>query len=145
MTKAAICVHCWDIISPYRYWETDRRWRWCECEHAAVRWRDGYRGLLEVTTLHGPDHVRVLGINNSFLTAAIQSGSAFSPDEWREFHTASTDAVAPNYLFHKDKRACWALLIAIGESGDVTYVPPGEVLTAAPAVSGGTAHDGGEA
>lgn len=128
MTKAAICVHCMDIVSPHGDWRTDRSWRWCECDHMAVRWRDGTQGLLEVTAVHGPDFVRVLGINNSFLIGAIESGKTFTPEEWRLFHADSTQLVAPHYLFHKDKRDCWALLVAVGESGDVTFVPHAEVL-----------------
>jgi hypothetical protein len=123
MTKAALCVHCSDIVSPHRYWQADRLWRWCECDSVGVRWRDGERGLLEVTALHGPEGVRVIGINNQFLVAAVQTGSTMTADEWRVLHDASTEMVDPHYLFHKERRACWALVVRVGESGDVTFVP----------------------
>jgi hypothetical protein len=79
MTKAALCVACTDIVSPRRAWETDRRWRWCECDETGARWRDGTKGLLEVTSLRGSAGVRVIGINNLFLQAAV-SLNPHSPD-----------------------------------------------------------------
>lgn len=130
MTKAAICAHCWDIVSPRRAWRTDRSWRWCECDHTAVRWRDGNRGLLEVTSTHGPTGVRVLGLNNAFLEAAIATGVTMDAEEWRLLHSASTELVEPYYLFHKDRRACWALVCAVGQSSDVTFVDYFEAIAA---------------
>lgn len=128
MTKAAICTHCWDIVSPFRDWAVNRSWRWCVCEHAATRWRDGNRGLLEVSALHGPDHVRVQGLNNSFLIAAFGLPKPVTDSWWRDFHRASTDQVEPNYLFHKDRRDCWALLTRVGESGDVFWIDHNQVF-----------------
>jgi hypothetical protein len=120
VTKAALCTHCFDIIAPFRDWQTNREWRWCQCDHMGVRWREGARGLIEVTAMHGEQHVRVIGLNNSFLEAAVQM--TLTNDEWRMLHDASVDAVEPHYLFHKDRRACWALVVRAGESGDVTFV-----------------------
>jgi hypothetical protein len=137
VTKAALCVHCSDIVSPHRDWQTNRDWRWCECGHAAVRWRDGARGLIEVTALHGSDHVRVLGINNLFLTAAV-STNPYSEDgrrnekQWRALHELACERVEPNYLFHKDRRNCWVLVVRVGESGDVTFVPYAEARYPSP-------------
>lgn len=123
MTKAALCMHCSDIVSPYRDWEANRSWRWCQCLHMATRWADGAQGLIEVTALHGPDHVRVIGLNNTFLTAAVvPSASAFTHEQWRQLHSESADVVAPHYLFHKERRGCWALVVAVGQSGDITFV-----------------------
>jgi hypothetical protein len=121
MTKAALCTHCSDIVAPYRDWRINRAWRWCECDHMGVRWVDGARGLFEVTAMHGEEHVRVIGINNGFLENAVRMD--LTEPEWRELHTASTEAIASNYLFHKDKRACWALIVRVGESGDVAFAP----------------------
>lgn len=123
VTKAALCVHCADIVGPYRNWQTNRDWRWCQCLHTGTRWADGTRGLIEVTSVHGPDHVRVVGINNGFLQAAVSGGSGLTEPQWRELHDLSCARVAPGYLFHEGRRRCWALLVAVGESGDVTYVP----------------------
>lgn len=128
MTKAAICIHCWDIVTPHRDWEANRAWRWCSCQHAAARWRDGSQGLLEVSALHGPDFVRVLGLNNSFLMASSELPKPMSDAWWQEFHAASTAHVPQSYLFHKDRRDCWAVLIRIGESGDVFWIDHTRVL-----------------
>jgi hypothetical protein len=128
MTKAALCVACTDIVSPRRAWETDRRWRWCECDETGARWRDGTKGLLEVTSLRGSAGVRVIGINNLFLQAAVSlnphspDGSR-TPEQWRALHDLACEGVEPHYLFHKDRRSCWALVIRVGESGDVTFEP----------------------
>lgn len=127
MTKAAFCIACSDIVSPRRAWETDRSWRWCECKHAATRWRDGARGLIEVTSLHGPEGVRVLGLNNSFLVAAVKHGGDADWERWRALHAVSCSDIEPRYLFHTDRRACWALVVAVGESGDVTFVQYADV------------------
>jgi hypothetical protein len=131
LTKAAICVHCSDIVSPHRDWVTDRAWRWCECDHMGVRWRDGAQGLIEVTALYGPDSVRVLGFNNMFLSLGVTANPASdtgtrTAEQWRALHDYTCDRVEPHYLFHKDKRGCWALIVRVGESGDVTFVPYGE-------------------
>lgn len=121
MTKAAICVHCSDILAPLRNWETDRSWRWCQCDHSGVRWADGARGLIEVTSMHGPDHVRVLGINNDFLGLAVGARLADAA-AWRALHKLTCTEVGSNYLFHEANRNCWALIVRPGESGDVTFV-----------------------
>jgi hypothetical protein len=123
VTKAAICTHCSDIVTPYRNWQTNRAWRWCECDHMGVRWDDGARGLIEVTALHGPDHVRVIGLNNMFLTAAVRDGSRATAEQWRQLHAECARRVEPNYLFHADRRDCWALVVRTDESGDIAFVP----------------------
>jgi hypothetical protein len=131
MTKAVICAACSDIVSPRRAWETDRSWRWCECDHVGVRWRDGNQGTLEVASLHGADGVRVLGLNNDYLQFAwsrnpqTEDGSR-TFEQWRALHDYSCERVEPHYLFHADKRACWALLVRPGESGDVFLMDYGK-------------------
>lgn len=126
MTKAAICITCADIVSPYRDWGNGR-WRWCQCDEMGVRWRDGARGMLEVTALHGPDHLRVLGINNAFLALAVTANPG-SPagtrigEQWRALHKFTCEQVEPHYLFHATNRDCWALVVRVGESSDVFFM-----------------------
>jgi hypothetical protein len=127
LTKAALCIACSDIVSPRRAWQTDRSWRWCECKHMATRWRDGARGLIEVTSLHGPDGVLILGLDNAFLAEAARDGRDYGASHWRALHDRTCTEVDPHYLFHKDRRACWALVVAVGESGDVTFVQYADV------------------
>lgn len=137
MTKAAICTQCSDIVAPYRAWQTDRRWRLCQCSQMMTRWQDGARGLIEVTAMGGPEQVRVLGLNNMFLGAAVDDGRTLAPvmDDagWRGLHDACATVVETNYLFHKDRRACWALVVRIDASGDIIYVPWIDAWTYAPA------------
>lgn len=127
MTKAALCISCADLVSPYRDWDRDRRWRWCQCDEVGVRWRDGARGLLEVTALHGSDYLRVLGINNAFLQLAVwkypdsPTGSR-TAEQWRNLHDLTCTEIDPYYLFHTDNRNCWALVVRVGETGDVSFI-----------------------
>lgn len=121
MTKAALCIMCSDILAPYRDWTQDRRWRWCQCGDTGVRWRDGLRGLIEVSARYGQDYARVIGISNMFLERAVarqMPGGAW----WRQLHEQCAEEVSPHYLFSKENRNCWALVVRVGESGDVTFV-----------------------
>jgi len=140
VTKAALCITCSDIVSPYRddgglvVGAEPGSWRWCQCTETGVRWRDGARGLVEVTSLHGPAQVRVIGINNMFLGLAVTSppdGSSRTGEQWRALHQFACERVEPNYLFHADNRACWALVVRVGESGDVFFMPYAEARAAA--------------
>lgn len=135
MTKAVICVACSDILAPYYNWETNRDWRWCQCGQVAGRWLDGAKGILEVTTLNGPRHARVLGLNNAFLVAAVQGQPYGEPEaiheEWRLLHDTTCEEVAPRYLFSERKRQCWAVIIRPGETGDVRYVDYAEAIAQA--------------
>lgn len=122
MTKAVLCLNCSDIFAPYRDWETNRSWRWCQCGSTGGRWVDGVRGLLEVTCLYERPQVRVLGLSNMFLEAAVRTAPTAAAVEWRRLHEACANLVEPHYLFHEDRRACWALVVRPNESGDVTFV-----------------------
>jgi hypothetical protein len=121
VTKAMLCTECIDIVAPSRDWQTSRAWRWCECGAAGVRWRDGTAGLLEVTSTGGRAHVRVLGINNTFLRLAVARPPA-DAEGWRALHQLTCAEVESHYLFHAERRACWALIVRPGESGDVIFV-----------------------
>ncbi len=143
MTKAAICTVCMEIFSPWPDWETNRKWRWCHCQHTGVRWRDGQQGLLEVTSLHGKTGVRVLGLNNSFLLQAI----ADPPEDglgWRQLHRTTALTTPDHYLFYAGRRSCWALVVRPGESGDITFIEFGTAWAEAspPASSTGAEQRG---
>lgn len=118
-----MCTACGMIVGP-RPREADwATWTWCAepCLHTAVRWRDGHKGLLEVTSLHGPNGVLVIGLNNRFIMAM-----EYNPDHegWRRAHEEATDA--PGYLFDSSKRDCWAVIVRPGQSNDVFFIPYGE-------------------
>lgn len=122
MTKAAVCTSCMDIVAPRRDWRKDRSWRWCECEHTGVRWRHGERGLLEVTSRDGIEGVRVLGLNNLFLVPAAGNGVNWQDAQWRTVHEVTCEDAGEHYLFGAGRRNCWALVIAVGQTGDVTFI-----------------------
>lgn len=128
MTKLALCMECLDMVSPFRNWKSNRDWRWCQCGSTATRWRDGGQGLIEVTARDGRSAVRVVGLNNAFLTNALLDPPP-DPAGWRQLHDTQCRVVPATYLFHEARRACWALVVRPGESGDVFYVefPPAEL------------------
>lgn len=123
--KAAVCIDCSDILTPYHDWETNRKWRWCACGHMSTRWQDGRLGIIEVTAMHGLDHVRVLGLNNLFLFEGARLLVRHPDAWWRKLHEQSCDNehIEPHYLFNEARRNCWAVLIRVGETGDVVFVP----------------------
>ncbi len=129
MTKAAICVRCSDILAPYA--ETTRGWRWCACGTTATRWRDPAAGRLDITSTLGVEYVRVLGLANPFLTAAVQGrpyGDREAIDEeWRLLHDRVCEDIPGNYLFSEGRRHCWAIVLRPGETGDVRYIEHNDV------------------
>ena len=129
VTKAVLCRACADVVAPYRSWATDRRWRWCQCTAVGTRWVDGGRGMLEVSAAGGPDGVRVLGLNNLFLhLAAADDTDVLYPRtarQWRVAHEVTCREVEPGYLFHAQRRDCWAVVVRVGDSADVVFVDYG--------------------
>lgn len=116
--KALFCADCSVIISG----PTDGSWRWCDCGNAAIRWTDPVRGKAEVWAENRRD-VRIIGLHNGMLQLPFETvGSMINDwDGWRELHQHLADAVDPGYLFHADKRACWAVVIRPGDSNDTRY------------------------
>jgi len=121
MTKAVICVPCGQIVGPISRWEENRDWNWCAdpCHHTGVRWRDGYKGLLEVTSFHGALDLRVIGLHNGFLQSVTSIPMTHAGH--RGEHERATHA--PGYLFDRSKRDCWAVVVRVGESNDVFFIP----------------------
>lgn len=122
--KALFCPMCADILAPYR--KAGEEWRLCQCGHSAVRWRDPYHGTLDVSSASPNHQPIVIGFNNQFLTEGAQLGR-LDAQGWRELHERTCTDVERNYLFHKERRDCWALIVRQGESGDVFYLPWSEV------------------
>lgn len=63
----------------------------------------------------------MIGFSNMFLQAAVAGWRM--GEEWRDLHTQCAQQVEPGYLFHANRRDCWAVIVRVGESGDVTFVP----------------------
>jgi len=123
-------------VAPYA--DPGRGWRRCQCGDARVRWRNPDAGVLEVSSLRGPDGVRALGMANNFLSTAMYSqpyGDPANPEagepdgvdeEWRLLHDEACEQVPRNTLFHETKRSCWSVVIRAGETGDVLFIEPKE-------------------
>ena len=116
--KALFHTNCGSIRSP----KTDKSWTFCDCGQAAMRWTDPARGLAEVWSAD-PGSARVIGMNNAMLTADPPNGSRKEQGQaWRRMHELSIRTVDTHYLFHADDRACWAVIIRPGDTGDVSRV-----------------------
>lgn len=118
--KALYCMRCGTIASPH----PDGAWRVCDCRCTAIRWTDAAVGHSEVWTCIDPaQYVRVIGLNNLVLTMsgdAVKRLAKGDTDEgWRQIHETSTELVGDNYLFHRNRRNCWAVIFTPGETGDV--------------------------
>jgi hypothetical protein len=70
--------------------------------------------------------MRVIGLNNAFLAAAVRAKDSDDAAH-RQIHDV-TCANAPGYLFAAERRNCWALVVKVGESGDVIWVDYGEAF-----------------
>ncbi len=116
--KALVCLSCCTIRSP----KLDRTWTPCDCGQAAVRWTDPQGGIAEVWAVDRL-YVRLLGLHNQVLMHPIVPGLGNPGGDagWRHLHQL-TCSQAEGYLFHSDRRDCWAVVTYPGESSDVTFV-----------------------
>lgn len=125
--KALLCLLCSDIRAP----NPDKSPVICRCGNCGTRWEDPQRGRLKVWA-RNKSLVRVIGMHNDFLMAATDEGEAgrgWGPsssgkvrkidDYWKSVHEEVTDA--PGYLFDKSKRACWACIVRVGETSDISW------------------------
>lgn len=119
--KALLCGLCIDI----RALDPSGAPTSCRCGNMQARWLDPQRGTVRVRA-KDRSAARILGMNNAFLLKAIdgfhhlemvEAGGQW--EAWRKLHVQSTDA--KGYIFDKDKRACWACVVKIGETGDIAW------------------------
>jgi len=119
--KALVCTVCVDI----RALDPSGAWTSCRCGNAKARWLDPDKGTVRVKA-EDQNRVRILGLNNHYLingskgpthAQMVEVGGQF--EWWRKLHDESTNA--PGYIFDKGKRACWATLVKVGETNDITW------------------------
>jgi len=131
--KALVCLKCSTIQSP----NTDKSWTHCACGQSAIRWVNPERGTAEMWAVE-PLYVRLLGLHNEILARPQIPGmpTPGGDEMWRHLHEVVC-ANADGYLFHKDRRNCWAVVTWPGESSDVTFraEPP---MSPSPSQEGGT-------
>lgn len=124
MTKAMFCIECTDIIAPYSNTNYGAL-RWCQCGATAARWLTREGKLEVVRSNPAMRWPFVIGLDNAFLTYGVRN--KMMAEGWRDLHERTTREVPDNYLFHRERRDCWALLVRQGESGDVTYTEQADV------------------
>ena len=123
MTKALVCAKCMDI----RGLDPDSEWTTCYCGACSARWVDPLKGTVRVRA-SDKTLPRILGLNNRFFIQAVRGlsheqmvAAGGQWEAWRKLHTDATEA--PGYIFDKALRSCWACVIKVGETGDVTWEP----------------------
>lgn len=92
-------------------------WTPCECGNVFAKWLDPDAGTV-VVAARVKERVRLLGLNNRYLEAALL-GRNLSWERFRELHDMATEA--PNFLFDKSRIACWAAVVEVGRSNDVRW------------------------
>lgn len=121
--KALVCTICVDI----RALDPSGAWTVCRCGNAEARWLDPNMGTVRVKA-KDQTRVRILGLNNEFLVAAVKGPTHLEMvsaggqwEWWRKLHEKACDA--KGYVFDKDKRGCWACLVKVNETNDITWEP----------------------
>lgn len=119
--KALVCLFCMDI----RALEPTGLRITCRCGNVTARWLDPEKGTVKVRAKE-QELARILSLNNRYLISGgkgptheetVEAGGPW--EWWRQLHDKATSA--PGYIFDKSKRACWATLIKVGETNDVTW------------------------
>ena len=133
MTKALYCIACGTI----RTFRRNGGLTACECGAIKGWWVDGARGIAQLYVNHLDDrqYGRVIGLHNGFLRGAAAGTAGQTDDGNRVLHDLATDA--PNYLFDKSRRSCWAVVIAPGESNDTSWATDEQFLAKQQEATGG--------
>jgi hypothetical protein len=116
--KAIICHADCEV----RIFTFGTEWTACPCGKTKAKWLDACKGTVVVAS-ECPERVRLLGMNNDYLIAAIRAEN-ISWEIYQKMHEQASDA--PGYLFNKDKCACWAVVCEVGRSNDVRWATPDE-------------------
>lgn len=93
----------------------------CRCGNACAWWTNPVLGIAQVYA-RDRTFVRILGLHNGFLIPAISEVGPYldkAPAWWQALHEQATDA--PGYVFDRAGRGCWAAIIKIGATSDVTW------------------------
>lgn len=119
--KALFCTLCLDI----RGLDPSGAWTVCRCGNLEARWLDPDRGTVRAKARE-QGHVRFIGFNNTYLIGAAKGATHMDMvkaggqwEWWRQLHDQATSA--PGYIFDKDKRACWATIVKVGETSDIAW------------------------
>lgn len=107
--------------------EGEHPWTYCDCKQMAARWSQPNLGTVQVIALV-PERTFIIGMNNRFLVAAALSAMAHSAtdENWRKLHADATKS--PGFVFDDNNRACWAAVLRVGETSDITWHPAQEKI-----------------
>lgn len=84
----------------------------------SARWIDPQKGTVKVRA-NDRSLARIVGLNNRFLLAAFDHPHPVTNEDWREAHKEATKA--PGYIFDETKRGCWACIVEVGQTNDITW------------------------
>lgn len=112
--KALLCGRCGDIQA------LQVEWRSCKCGQTRARWIDPKCGTAEFTVPEDGvvNQSFVLGLNNHLLVPAMEGRLGMFQD-FRDAHERAT--YAPEHVFDKSRAACWAVVIRVGATRDVSW------------------------
>lgn len=129
--KILFCGKCFAMRSfpERRIGEGQNEWVYCDCKQMAARWLDENAGTVQVLSQQ-PENALIIGMSNSFLSYAINQPS--TDVSWRNRHDFCTKA--PGYVFDASSRACWAAILRVGETADITWHPAQEKVKAGMAI-----------
>lgn len=113
--KLLLCGSCNDI----RGLDPTGAATFCRCGNIEARWEDPHRGTVRVKAHKDRDSVRFIGLNNSFIRL-VYDAPRHDHQHHKESHNLACD-MAQGYLFHKEKRNCWAVVTRVGESNDIRW------------------------
>ena len=116
--KLVYCLECGDIFSP----GVEKPSR-CKCGYSVAKWRDPRTGTLEVASRWTEGHLRILGLNNSWL-ASLRDLPQYPRELADKAHreaTQDTCDLAVGYLFQTQSRNCPIIMVTPDES-QIFYV-----------------------
>jgi hypothetical protein len=103
-------------------------WTPCSCGNVAAKWLNPMFGTV-VVAARDREKVRLLGLHNGYLTAAIAPARTnLSWPEYQELHNDATNA--PTYIFDKSRIGCWAAVARVGSTNDVRWATDEEMAEA---------------
>lgn len=123
--KLVFCLECGDLFSP----GTDAP-KTCGCGYSLAKWHNPKQGWLHVASRAGRYHLRVIGMNNSWIWGAAQAPSFHSSmgdldediDAMHREIAQKTCQEAEGYLFHTSRRNCPVIMVDVMEDRrDIYY------------------------
>ena len=114
--KLVYCLECGDIFFPGIDYPSR-----CRCGYSVAQWTEPKLGSLKVASRFSKDHLKVIGISNSWLKASVDLPSATDQEaNLLHRHVAkSTSESAEGTLFKA--RECPIVMMGVPSGYDVSY------------------------